>query len=421
MLLFMALAAIILFIALGIYLIASKKQIVVGRIMIILVTAACMFVLTIVGMLILGFSTVHSKFYSIILIIAAILIIAIISCAVCSVFKKKVVFIPLLSGILTCIVTATGFYLYQVYIDNIPTVKENENLLSQYAPYIEKSKAVMLNETANLSLSADFPKMDGATALYPIYSAFAKAVYPKELLSSIAVYEKDNAYLKCSKTTGAYKSIVTGESDIIFVAAPSVQQQEFAKKNGVELVYTPIGKEAFVFFVNVKNPINNISIEEIQKIYTGEITSWEQLGVHGMGAIKAFQRPEDSGSQSALIRLMNGKQLMQPPKNDVVGGMGGIISKTADYKNFKNAVGYSFRFYATEMAANNQIKLLSVNGVYPNIQNIENGTYPITSDFYAVTRKDSTENTKLVLEWIQGEQGQKIIAQTGYTPISKIY
>ena len=182
-------------------------------------------------------------------------------------------------------------------------------------------------------------------------------------------------------------------------------------------MYTPIGNEAFVFFVNSKNPIEDITLEQVQKIYSGEIKDWSELGVNGLGEIRAFQREEGSGSQSTLIKLMAGKSLAEPQKEDVVDGMGGIISRTADYKNYKNAIGYSFRFYSTEMVKNNQIKLLKINGIEPSLENIENGTYPIAGNFYAVTRSNPSENTLKLLEWIQSEEGQKLIEKTGYTPL----
>ncbi len=130
-----------------------------------------------------------------------------------------------------------------------------------------------------------------------------------------------------------------------------------------------------------------------------------------------FQRDKGSGSQSALERLMAGRELIKAPEEDVIDVMSGIITRTADYRNYKNAIGYSFRFYSTEMAGNEQIKLLSINGVAPTGENIENGTYPIASEFYAVTRTDAGENTIRLLEWIQGEQGQSLIEKTGYTPL----
>lgn len=410
--------------AVGIILLVTKKQVILGRIFITFITAVVVLAAVAYCALRLAFSTVHYGFYSIILLILAVIVTAALCCILCGLFRKKAVVISFLSSVAALAILTTGFYIYASYIDSIPTVGENADLLSEYAPYAADTKAVSLDEPADISFESDFPVMDGATALYPIYSAFAKAVYPKELLLDIASETADtadiysNEYLRCTTTLGAYESIVLGDADIIFVAAPSKQQQEFAAQHSVELEYTPIGKEAFVFFVNSQNPIENITIDNIQDIYTGKLDSWSQLGIEGLGRIKAFQRPEGSGSQSALIRLMDGAPLMEPMRRDVIDGMGGIISKTADYKNYKNAIGYSFRFYSTEMAANNQIKLLSINGVYPNIENIENGTYPIASDFYAVTRKDASKNTKQLLEWILGEQGQRIISLTGYTPIN---
>jgi DNA-binding transcriptional LysR family regulator len=87
--------------------------------------------------------------------------------------------------------------------------------------------------------------MDGATALYPIYSAFARALYPEEQIEG---------HLLCSTTTGAWDAIVRGDADIIFTAAPSREQLQEAEDRGVTLNFIPIGKEAFVFFVNAKIP-----------------------------------------------------------------------------------------------------------------------------------------------------------------------
>ena len=114
---------------------------------------------------------------------------------------------------------------------------------------------------------------------------------------------------------------------------------------------------------------------------------------------------------------MDGKALMEAPKEGVVDMMAGIIEKTADYKNYKNAIGFSFRFYSAEMIKNRQIRLLRVDGTAPSAENIENGSYPLASEFYAVTRSDASENTKKLVEWIQGNQGQDIIEGTGYTPL----
>lgn len=398
----------------GLYLWISKKQVVLGKVFVVICAFAALIHGVLVAMLLIAFSTAHAAFFNTLLMIGAQLIAVAVVFVFLGLHKKKRFWIPILCafGILLG-VTAAGI-VYANYEDNLPTVGESEDLLYQYHPYREDTKAVSLDEPSALTVTEDLPRMDGATALYPIYASFAKAVYPMATEEEQKIIEES---VVCTKTNVAYERIVTGEADIIFVAGPSDAQEQFAKDNGVELVYTPIGREAFVFFVNSKNPIENITLEQIQGIYSGRITEWEELGVPNLGKIRAFQRDAGSGSQTALERLMAGKELMEAPKKDVVGGMGEIIDKTADYKNYKNAIGYSFRFYSTEMVQNEQIKLLSMNGVAPTFENIENGTYPVASYFYAVTRSDASENTKLLLDWILSEQGQEIIAKVGYTPL----
>ena len=349
----------------------------------------------------------------------------------------KIVFSTILAIAIAISGTTIGF---QIYEDNLPVVGEPD-VLSEYLPYSNK----LADINTNFKITSDFPKLDGATALYPIYVSIANEIYPKDILfqkrneeictetmkTAILTNDSEKFILEhpecisewntdlvdCSKTKEAYRRIVDGEADIIFVAGPSQAQEEYAIEKGVELVYTPIGREAFVFFVNSKNKLNNITVEQIQDIYSGKTTNWNDLGIKNLGDIKAFQRAEGSGSQTALQKVMAGKNLMTPPQEDVVELMGGIIDRTADYKNYKNAIGFSFRFYSTEMVKNDKIKLLSLNGIAPTLENIENGTYPIASEFYAVTRKDSTENTKKILDWLQTDDAKKIIEKVGYTPL----
>lgn len=406
------LAILFALIVLGFIFINIAKLKLLGKIFL---TAGCAFgafIALITGGFILLFSNPYGGFYSIMLLCGLILALVLILTVIWDALKIKILRILTLSALGICLVATTGFYAHRRYVDSVTEVADRTDILSAYDPYGENSEVKLLDDESELKITSDFPVMDGATALYPIYSAFAKAVYPK--------YAADNdSYLNCSATTQAYENIVTGLADVIFVAGPSEEQKKFAEENNVELTYTPIGKEAFVFFVNAKNPIEDISVEQIKDIYSGKIKKWNKLGIKGMGNIRAFQRDEGSGSQTALKKLMADRELMVPPKENVIEGMGGIIEKAADYRNYKNSIGYSFRFYSTEMVKNNQIKLLKINGVYPDTESIENGTYPLASEFYAVTRSDCSENTKKLVDWICSEQGAELIEKTGYTPIKR--
>ncbi|MBR7174341.1 MAG: substrate-binding domain-containing protein [Clostridia bacterium] len=309
-----------------------------------------------------------------------------------------------------------GCYRYDQYLKDI-TVPESFNYAT-YTPFMPDTLAEKLDEESSLRFSGtdSLPRMDGATALYPVYASFAQAVYPD--LNGLEGY-KIRQTVSCSTTGWAYEKIVDGECDIIFVAGPSEEQESYAAEKGVELVYTPIGKEAFVFFVHPDNPVDNMTLEQIRSIYSGKTTKWEQFGVKGLGKILAFQRDEGSGSQTALERfVMRDTPLMPADKENVLSAMGGIVEQVSPYRNHRNAIGFSFRFYCTALMKNFHVKLLSINGVAPTIENIENGTYPLASDFYAVTRSDADSNTLKLLEWITGPQGQSLVAKVGYTPES---
>ena len=98
--------------------------------------------------------------------------------------------------------------------------------------------------------------------------------------------------------------------------------------------------------------------------------------------------------------------------------MGGIINQVADYRNYSNAIGYSFRYYATGMKKNENIKLLSIDGIEPAKENIRSGSYPFTVSVYIITRED-VKNPELekLIEWFLGSEGQELIENVGYVSL----
>ncbi len=299
----------------------------------------------------------------------------------------------------------------KIYENSIATVNADLNVW-EYQPFQEPLKIATLKEESTLKITEDLPRMDGATALYPLYASFAQAVYPEK------TYDPSSSEVMVNTTPDAYNNLIQGKVDMIFVAGPSKGQINQAKQNGVELKLTPIGREAFVFFVHQKNEVDELSIQQIKDIYSGNIKNWQDVGGSN-DSIRAFQRPEGSGSQTALQNLMGEIPLLQAPTEDIVSGMGGIIEEVAQYKNYKNAIGYTFRFYSNEMVKNDQIKLLNINGVSPSKENIQNNQYPIASEFYVVTTNTDNPHVDEFIEWILSSQGQELIEKTGYVPLAK--
>ena len=321
--------------------------------------------------------------------------------------KKRFYSVMVVIAIVALANTIPG--IYKQTLDSVDNVEVD---LHAYTPFVSGTSAVKLDVPATLKLEDDLPVIDGATALYPMYAAFAQAVYPEK------EYDLYSSEVMSNMTSIAYEKLIDGSVDIIFVAGPSAKQMEAAKQAGKELKLTPIGKEAFVFFVNAKNPVKSLTLDEIKGIYSGEITNWKEVGGRRK-AIRAFQRPEDSGSQTALQKLMGDVTIMDSPKENTIDLMGGIIDQVSAYTNYSNAIGFTFRYYSTEMIHNDKIRLLQVEGIEPIAETIQSGEYPITAELYAVTAGSDNPHLDEFIQWILSDQGQKIIEKTGYVPISK--
>ena len=332
------------------------------------------------------------------------------------------------SGFLCVCLASAAYAGWGFYHDSIPSVDDRSLLLWDYVPFEEENKLVSSHQEASLRFDSPYVvTLDGATALYPIYAAFAQAVYPQVWPESgIEIdYSPYNSTVECTGTIEAYERLIRGEVDLIFAAGPSQAHLDAAGKDGMEFHMTPIGREAFVFFVNSKNPVTGLTVEQIQGIYTGSITNWSEVGGRHQ-KIRPFQRAENSGSQTSLEKLMAGLPLMEPEEEDRIAGMGGIIREVASYRNYKNAIGFSFRYYSTEMVRNGHIRLLALNGVEPTRETIRDGSYPIASEFYAVTcapigapaPQETNTHIAAFLDWILSEEGQAIVEQTGYVGVS---
>lgn len=277
-----------------------------------------------------------------------------------------------------------------------------------YQPFKGSTRLVKIDEPG-ITISSNHPRLDGATAALPIYAAAAEAIYT-------GIDPQDTQFLINSSTTPeAYKRLIAKKVDIIFAAQPSPEQREAA---GVTLHLTPIGKEAFVFFVHRDNPVNSITSEQIRGIYTKTFQNWSELG----GAnrrIAAFQRPAGSGSQTALEqKVMQGAKPFTPQREEYARGMGGIIQRVASYRNTDEAIGYSFRFFVTTMNSTKEIKLLEIDGVAPTRETIRSGAYPYTVDLFAITAGTTNPHASALVDWFLTPVGQKLIDDTGYVSLS---
>ncbi len=282
--------------------------------------------------------------------------------------------------------------------------------VEKYLPHNLESDLARID--SSLKLTDNLPVLDGAAALVPVYASFVDAVYPEGSVTyEGGSFSDDNFYgenfaedskMQYKNTVRGYQAIVDGDTDILFCAAPSAEQKKYAEDKNVELVYVPIGLEAFVFFVNKNNPVDSLTTEQVRGIYAGEYTNWSQVGGANR-AINPVTRLEGSGSQSAMDAFMGEREIAPKPPLAVLGA----------------SIGFSFRYYMDGIVDNQSVKMLSLNGVYPSAENIRNGDYPIIAQFYAIYRADNTnENIPVLIDWILSDEGQTLIEESGYVRIN---
>ena len=281
--------------------------------------------------------------------------------------------------------------------------------VGSYLPHEDGSKLPKME--ASLKLTDHLPVLDGAAALVPVYAAVIENVYPVGCVTyEGGRFSADNYYgenfaadsaMQYKNTVRGYQAIVDGTTDILFCAGPSAEQMRYAEEKGVELVYVPVGLEAFVFFVNEQNPVDNLTVEQIRKIYACDYTNWSEVGGPNR-IINPVTRLEGSGSQTAFETVMGGQK----------------IGKKSPLAFTGASIGFSFRYYMDGIVGNDTVKMISLNGIYPSAENIQNRTYPIVTQFYAIYRKDNDNpNIPILIEWLLSDEGQRLIEETGYVRI----
>lgn len=263
---------------------------------------------------------------------------------------------------------------------------------------------------------AEFPKIDASLATQPLTDA---------IISNFTGLSEDKIVTNYSNTHPAYVKLINDEVDLIVVTEPSKEELQLAKEKGVELEVIPVVKEGFVFYVNSKNPVNTLTKEQIQGIYSGEITNWKQLGGEDK-QITPYQRPVNSGSQTGMLSLvMKDKKLMEPKKENLIATMSEIVNLVSQYNNDVDAIGYSYYYYAKTMyetidnTVASNIKFIGIDGIEPSNENIQNGTYPYTTAYYIVINKADGENSpaRILLNQMLSTRGQQVAKDAGYVPV----
>lgn len=281
---------------------------------------------------------------------------------------------------------------------------EDEHWFPSYA-----HRAVELDETPSLRLEPNSLYIDGATSLCDLYLSYARTVYGGCNFHSV----------ESSRTAQAYANLIGGGCSLIFAFRPSEAQIAAAAEAGKELEITPIGYDAFVFFVNDGNPVNSLTVRQLRDIYTGKLTNWRDAGGRN-AAVVPFQRYAGSGSQSRMERFMAGETLLTPEREHRFRYMRGIVTHVARYKNSRYAIGYSYLYYVNVMMEGGGVKLLGVEGVMPTPEALRDKTYPLAEEICIVTAGSAKPEVKQFIEWTLSPQGQAMLETIGFVPIRPV-
>ena len=253
------------------------------------------------------------------------------------------------------------------------------------------------------------PRLDGSTANIPL------ALLMLQRVTDLSAEEAD-ALVDFSTTPYAYSALVAGNADLLLVYEADETMKAALASSDVKLESHTIGYDALVFLTNTGNPVVGLTTTQIQDIYQGKITNWSEVGGEDK-SIEAYQRPQLSGSQALMIKLvMEDLPLMEAPVDRYPHEMSGLIYVLATYNNTANALGYSVYYYAQNMYSTPDLKMLAVDGVQPDNTTIADGSYPFVNPFFAIIRADEPEDSpaRQMLAWIQSPEGRQTILDAGY-------
>jgi len=257
-----------------------------------------------------------------------------------------------------------------------------------------------------------YPKICGSTVSIPLEEMLMATLTDQTI-------EAVRPYVPVTKTDEAYTRLFNNQAKLIFVTSPSQEETDTAKNSNFTMEIVPIVSEAFVFLVNKDNPVDSLTLDQVRKIYTGEITNWKEVGGSDV-AIRAMQRPVNSGSQTGFLDLvMNGLTPMEPPVEWISADMGGLIDMVAHYDNQPDAIGYSYYYFVTDMVANPKVKLLKINGIDPTNATISDGSYPLQTNYFAVFNSKEAEDSDVrkIVDYLLTDEGQELVEAAGYVKL----
>jgi len=239
-------------------------------------------------------------------------------------------------------------------------------------------------------------------------------------------YQGDHPDVRISVTGGGsgtgIAALVNGTVDIAN-ASRKIKEEEIteAQSNGVEPVEHIIARDAIAVIVNPKNPVNELTLQQISDIYSGKYTNWQEVGGEDRPLVR-LSRETNSGTHvyflETVLRLGNKEdKTLFSMDTLLLPSSEGIISEVRDNPN---AIGYDGLGYVPDDLKT--IAIAKEEGalyVLPSIETVNDKSYAIARDLYMYTNGEPTGIVKEYLDWILSDEAQVIVAELGFVPVIK--
>lgn len=228
----------------------------------------------------------------------------------------------------------------------------------------------------------------GSTSVQPLSEELATAFMAK--------YPDVTVNVAGGGSGAGIKAAREGSADI------GSSSRELKEEEKGTVVETVIAYDGIAVIVHSSNSVSEITMDDIKKVFTGEITNWSELG--GSDApITIYTREEGSGTRGAFTEIALGED-NNITSNAIIQNSNGAL-RTA-VAGDPNGIGYLSFGYLNE-----EVKDLKVDGVEPLAENVKNGSYKISRPFLYLTKEEPTGLVKAYMDFVLGPEGQEIVAK----------
>ena len=176
------------------------------------------------------------------------------------------------------------------------------------------------------------------------------------------------------------------------------------------LEQTIIALDGIAIVVNPQNKVTDLTVEQIAKLYTGEITNWKEVGGEDRPVV-AIGREAASGTRDGFESITGTKEKCVYAQE--LTSTGDVIQAVAGNPN---AIGY-----ASLAAVKDSVKAVTVDGVAPSVETIQNGTYKIQRDFVFVTKKGAklSDAAQKFFDYATSASADSLIEKAGAVPVKR--